>query len=69
MSISIKETVGMEGLCPVLEEQTTIDVTYRKHSVLGDPHSYAIVCGLNCPNIEECQDPSECPVALQRTYW
>lgn len=69
MNISIKETIEIDGLCPVLNEQIAIDVTYKQLTVLGDPNTYAIVCNVDCPNIEECQIAEECPVAHQRTYW
>ena len=69
MNISIKETVEMNGYCPVQNGQVLIDITYKKISVLGDPHEYAIAVNNACPNIEECPDPSNCPVALQKIYW
>ncbi len=69
MNISIKETIEMEGFCPTINDYTSIDVTYRKVSVLGNPNEYAAISNINCPYIEECPNPLECPVARQRIYW
>ena len=69
MSISIKETVEMNGWCPFLKNNISIDVTYKKIAPLGNPHEYAVVTAIDCPYIEECSDPLKCPVALQRTLW
>ena len=69
MSVSIKETIEMNGLCPILQKHISIDVTYNKLVLVGDRNEYAKTCGINCPHIEECPDPLECPVAHQRIYW
>ena len=69
MNISVKKTIEIGGYCPFRDKQVSIDVTYQKVSPLGDPHDYATVCGITCPSIEDCPDPSNCPVARQKTFW
>lgn len=69
MNISIKKNIDVEGFCPVQQDNLSITVTYRKVSVLGDSNAYAAVCNIDCPIISECSDLTNCPVALQKTYW
>lgn len=69
MHMTIRETLEMTGFCPYLQQDVSVDATYQKYSPLGDPNTYAVFSGINCPNSSECPDSSACPVALQRTYW
>lgn len=69
MKKTVKKTVEINGFCPVTNCYESIDVTYIKVTALHDSNEYAVVDKVLCPYIEECPDPSKCPVAHQKTYW
>ncbi|MCD7818867.1 MAG: hypothetical protein LUH07_07425 [Lachnospiraceae bacterium] len=68
-SITISETIPVSGTCPMDNQYTEIDVTYRKYNPLGSECAYAIVTGIDCDKAgEECA-AEKCPIAHSRVYW
>lgn len=67
--ISIKETIPMTGICPVTNQFTEIDVTYKKYHPLGSECAYAIVIGIDCDEADNGCSIEQCPIAYSRVHW
>ena len=56
------------GYCPYIKDKITIEAIFTRYAPIGT-QPLATFEWCNCPYILECPDSSDCPVALQKTYW
>lgn len=67
-----RKTISVRGDCPYLDRIHSIEATYAKYNVLGDPTSYARCISMYCEYSDECNQTNSCPLvrmAQSRTRW
>ncbi len=67
-----RKTIYVRGNCPHLDHAHSIEATYAKYNVLGDPTSYSKCVSVYCEYSNECDQASSCPLvhmAQSRTRW